>query len=165
MQLSRWIAHLGMTAGRVRRAFPAGCLDAIEQAIGQAESTHDGEICFVIEGALHPAQLLRGLSPRARALEVFAQQRVWDTEHNNGVLIYVLLADRAVEIVADRHIHARAGTAAWAEVARAMEQDFARGEFRTGALAGVAGVAAELARHYPGALRSGNQLPDRPTLL
>lgn len=161
----RILTHLGMTAWQVRRTFPTSCLDAIEAAIRAAEAAHGGEICFVVEGALHGSALLHDVPARARALELFALGRVWDTEANNGVLIYVLLADRAVEIVADRHIHACAGDQAWQDIARAMESCFRAAEFETGALRGIEGVAAQLARHYPVRGATPNQLPDRPQLL
>ena len=161
----RLLKHLSMTSWQVRRTFPESSLDAIERAISAAEAAHGGEICFVVEGALHGMQLLRGVGAHERALEVFAHFRVWDTEHNNGVLIYVLLADRAVEIVADRHIHAKAGDQAWRAIAQTMQESFRRGEFETGALLGIRGVAEQLARHFPLRGNDPNQLPDRPRLL
>ena len=102
MDIARVFRHLAMTSSRVRRAFPSSTLRAIEESIRASEATHAGELRFVVEGALDSAPLLRGQSARARALELFARLQVWDTEHNTGVLIYVLLADRSVEIVADR---------------------------------------------------------------
>ena len=102
MQIGRLIRHAAATQWRTRLLFPSATLDAIEQAIARAERTHAGEIRFAIETALTPQHILNGVAPRARALDVFANLRVWDTEHNNGVLIYVQLADRHVDIVADR---------------------------------------------------------------
>jgi len=149
--------------------FPASTLDAIEQAIGRAEQTHAGEIRFAIETALTPWHVLSEVAPRARALEVFAQLRVWDTECNNGVLIYVQLADRTVEIVADRGFAGRVSAAEWEAVCRLMEEHFRAGRFKAGSIAGVEAIGALLARHFPAdAARAGashNQLPDRPTLL
>ncbi len=108
----RWWRHAITDRGHVARAFPPGSLDRIERAIGEAEARHAGQIVFAIEPALPVARVFAKLPPRERALEVFGLLRVWDTERNNGVLFYLLLADRDVEIVADRGIHRIAGAAA-----------------------------------------------------
>ena len=169
MRLGRILRHVAATHWRTRLMFPARALDAIEKSIGRAERTHAGEIRFAVETALTPGHVLSGLTPRARALEVFAHLRVWDTEANNGVLIYVLVADRGVEIVADRGVASRVGQPEWDAVCRMMEDHFRAGDFAAGSIAGVEAVGALLARHFPaGAPASsaaGNQLPDRPTLL
>ena len=169
MQIGRFIRHAAATHWRTRMLFPAATLDAIEQAIGRAERTHAGEIRFAIETALAPGHVLNALTPRARALEVFAHLRVWDTEHNNGVLIYVQLADRDVEIVADRGFAGRVSPAEWEAVCRLMEEHFRAGRFEIGSIAGIDAIGNLLARHFPQNLkpqgRSHNQLPDRPTLL
>jgi uncharacterized membrane protein len=169
MQIGRLIRHVAATHWRTRVLFPARSLDAIEQAIGRAEQTHAGEIRFAIETALTPLHILNGMAPRARALEVFASLAVWDTERNNGVLIYVQLADRAVEIVADRGFRGRVNPAEWEAVCRLMEEHFRAGRFETGSIAGVDAIGNLLARHFPPnaerAAPSHNQLPDRPTLL
>lgn len=169
MQIGRFIRHAAATHWRTRMLFPTATLDAIEQAIGRAERTHAGEIRFAIETALAPGHVLNALAPRARALEVFAHLGVWDTEHNNGVLIYVQLADRDVEIVADRGFAGRVSLAEWEAVCRLMEEHFRAGRFEIGSIAGVDAIGNLLARHFPQNLksqgRSHNQLPDRPTLL
>ena len=169
MQIGRLIRHAAATHWRTRMLFPGATLDAIEQAIARVESAHSGEIRFAIETALTPLHILNGAAPRARALEVFAHLRVWDTEHNNGVLIYVQLADRDVEIVADRGFEGRVGPAEWGAVCRLMEEHFRAGRFKEGSIAGVDAIGDLLARHFPPNLetpaRSHNQLPDRPTLL
>lgn len=169
MQIRRLIRHAAATHWRTRMLFPAATLDAIEQAIARAETTHAGEIRFAIETALTPLHILNGVASRARALDVFAHLGVWDTEHNNGVLIYVQLADRTVEIVADRGFQGRVGSAEWEAVCRLMEEHFRAGRFETGSIAGVDAIGNLLARHFPPNLkppaRSHNQLPDRPTLL
>ena len=169
MQIGRLIRHAAATHWRTRMLFPAATLDAIEQAIARAEKTHAGEIRFAIETGLTPLHILNGMAPRARALDVFASLRVWDTEHNNGVLIYVQLADRAVEIVADRGFQGRVNPAEWEAVCRLMEEHFRAGRFDIGSIAGVDAIGNLLTRHFPPNLgrlsRSDNQLPDRPTLL
>ena len=141
MQIQRITKHLLFSDGAVRRAFSADSLMAIEKAIQTSEQRHGGEIRFAVEGGLDGIDLLKGQSSRERAMEVFAQLRVWDTEHNNGVLIYVLLADHAVEIVADRGIHAKAGSATWNAICQDMQTEFAKSKFQAGALKGIAAVA------------------------
>jgi uncharacterized membrane protein len=155
------------THWRTRLRFPRATLDAIEAAIVRAERTHAGQIRFAIETALTPLQILNDVAARTRAIELFASLGVWDTELNNGVLIYVLLADRGVEIVADRGLAARVGAAEWQGVCRLMEEHFRAGRFHQGAIAGVDAVGALLSRHFPAGLgqSSVNELPDRPTLL
>lgn len=145
-----------------RRAFDARTLQALEAAIADAERGHRGEIRFAVEATLGPRALLRGQPARERALEVFSELRVWDTAEDNGVLIYVLLADHDVEIVADRGVAARVDTAEWAAICRDMEACFKAGRYADGAGAGIRRVGTLLARHYPGADRAGNELPDRP---
>jgi uncharacterized membrane protein len=113
MGIGRILTHLFTTAWSVRRAFPANLLDRIEETIRESEATHAGQIRFAVEHSLDLPELLRGVLARERAVEVFSTLRVWDTEQNNGVLIYLLLADHDVEIVADRGIHARVGAQGW----------------------------------------------------
>jgi len=168
MQLGRLIRHVSAPHWRTRLKFPQATLDAIEQAVKRAERTHAGEIRFAIETSLAPLHIINELSPRARALEVFSHLKVWDTEHNNGVLIYVQLADRDVEIVADRGLHGRVSQSEWEGVCRLMEEHFRAGRYQAGAVGGVDAVGTLLARHFGPAGRTGsfnNQLPDQPTLL
>ena len=157
--------HLLMTPWRFRRALTPAILHALEAEIAAGERRHGGQVRLAVEGALPVAALLRGQSARERAVEVFARLRVWDTEHNNGVLIYLLLADRAVEIVADRGIHARVKPGEWREICRAMEEAFRHRRFKTGLLDGVQAVAQLLAQHFPPPAAPRNELPDRPVLL
>ena len=163
MKPGRILRHLATTHWRVRRAFPPDTVLAIQQAIHAVEADHQGEIRFAVEGALHPADLFRDRTPRERAIEVFSQLRVWDTQENTGVLIFVLLADRAVEIVADRGVHAKVGSPGWDEICRTMQTAFGQGKFREGALAGIEAVSAHLGEHYPSA--KPGELPDRPVFL
>ena len=165
MNTKRFFQHVFYRRATMRRLFPSVALDAIEQAIHTAEARHLGQIRLVIEAALPLPALLVEQSSRARALDVFAQLRVWDTEHNNGVLIYLLLADRKVEIVADRGIHAKLGDATWETVCRAMEHEFRNGHFEQGALVGVQQVADYMSTHYPQVGEERNELPDRPVLM
>jgi uncharacterized membrane protein len=165
MDLKRLVRHLSTPRWQVRRRFPAATLAAIEAAIRRAEATHSGQIAFAIEAALEIAPLLRGRSARERALDVYAQLRVWDTEQNNGVLIYLLLADHDVEILADRGVHSRVGASEWERICRAMELAFHDGRFEAGVIDGINAIAAHLARHYPSDGRPRNEVPDRPVLL
>jgi uncharacterized membrane protein len=169
MQIARMLKHATATHWRTRMLFPSATLDAIEQAVARAERTHAGEIRFAIETALTPMHIMNNLTPHARALDVFAHLRVWDTDDNNGVLIYVQLADRHVEIVADRGFNGRVSEAEWQAVCRLMEGHFRAGQFQIGSIAGVDAVGTLLGRHFPQTsaqhAHSHNQLPDRPTLL
>ena len=144
---------------------PREALLRIESAIAASESRHSGQIRFAVESALDLHDLLRGKSARERAIEAFAALRVWDTAHNNGALIYLLLADRDVEIVADRGIHERAGSRAWEEVCREMEADFREGRFEEGVLGGIARVSRYLETHFPRRAFGPNELPDQPVVL
>jgi len=165
MKLARMLRHLTMPQWRAGQVLSRGALLRIEHAIAASESRHSGQIRFAVENALDLHALLRGESARERAIEVFAALRVWDTEHNNGVLIYLLLADRDVEIVADRGIHKRVGSRAWEEVCREMEAAFRQGRFEAGLLGGIARVSRYLETSFPGQVPGPNELPDRPVVL
>ena len=165
MNIKRIARHLLLTHWQVNRAFPRGTLNAIEKAIKASETAHVGEIRFAVEGALHNAPLFKGQSARERAIEVFSQLRVWDTEHNNGVLIYLLLADRDVEIVADRGVHAKVGSQEWEKICRKMETAFKQANFEGGVISGIQMVTQHLAEHFPAVGGSRNELPDKPVVL
>jgi uncharacterized membrane protein len=165
MDIRRIARHLFTTARQVARAFPPSALNAIEAAIKASEASHVGEIRFAVEGALDGEPLFKGQTARERAIEVFSKLRVWDTEHNNGLLIYLLLADRAVEIVADRGIHAKVGTQEWSRVCREMEAAFGQSNFEAGVVSGVQSVTRHLALHFPAGTDQLNELPDRPEVL
>jgi uncharacterized membrane protein len=164
-KFERLLRHLFASAARTRILFSPAVLSQIEAAIGDAEAQHSGEIRFVVETALHPAALWHNVTPRARALQVFALLRIWDTHHNNGVLIYVLRADRAVEILADRGISARVTEAEWQAVCREVEIQYRAGQYAAGSIAAVAGVARLLGQHFPGGGSGTNELPNQPILL
>jgi uncharacterized membrane protein len=165
MQVGRTLRHLFSTRWGTRRHFTPDVLRRIEAAIAALERRHSGEIRFAIETAFDLPELLSDVRPREQALHVFGHLGVWDTAGNNGVLIYVLMADRVVEIVADRAITARVAQADWDAVCRDMEAHFKAGRFAEGAEAGIAGVGALLARHFPGQAGDANEQPDRPVLL
>jgi uncharacterized membrane protein YgcG len=161
--VSTTLRHLFTTGWGLRRAFDAATLQAIEQAITDTERAHGGEIRFAIDASRGAIDVLRGVTPRQHALHAFARLAVWDTEANNGVLIYLSWADRDVEIVADRGFNGRVTDQEWAQVCRHMEQAFARGAARQAAVEGIQAVGALIARHFPAVDR--NELPNRPVLL
>lgn len=154
-----------MTPWRVRKRFPPATLAAIEREIKSSETLHGGEICFVVEGALHGTRLYSAQSPRERAIEVFSMQRLWDTEHRSAVLIYVLLADRAVEVVADRGVHTKVPAKEWESVCHTMEVAFSGGLYHSGSLDGIRAVTRHLIRHFPVGAPGANALPDKPVVL
>jgi uncharacterized membrane protein len=161
----RIIRHLLLPFWVLQRRYPPQVLSQIEQRIAEFERAHAGELRFAVEHALEIGDLLAGLTPRERALELFGLLRVWDTEHNNGVLIYVLQAEHAVEIVADRGIARCVPQADWDAVCRRAEAQFRGGHHAAGALAAVEGVAQLLAQHFPARIAGRNELPDQPLLL
>jgi uncharacterized membrane protein len=165
MHLGRFFRHVVMHPARARQAFPPRVMDAVQAEIRALEAAHRGEILFVVEAELSTWQLWHDVRPRERAREVFALRGAWNTEENNGILIYVLLAERVVEIVADRGIAKRVDEAHWRGVCEEMQRAFADGRFQDGAVAGVRGVAALLEREFPGSPRHANELPDRPALI
>lgn len=148
-----------------QRKFSTHVLKRIEAVVAAGERLHEGQVRFAIEASLPLAQVFRGLEPRARALQLFGQLGVWDTEHNNGVLVYVLLADRDVEIVADRGINRRVPQEAWDAICRGMERAFGEGRFEEGAIDGVSAVGDLLVQHFPRSAAGPNELPDTPVIL
>ena len=165
MKIKRIVKHLLVTDGQLRRAFPRSTLNAIEDAIKASETAHVGEIRVAVEAALDGAPLFTGQSARDRAIDLFSQLRVWDTQYNTGVLIYLLLADRAVEIVADRGIHTKVDSQEWSKVCRQMETAFQQSNFEAGVVSGVQAVTQHLMTHFPADGHDGNELPDKPVVL
>jgi uncharacterized membrane protein len=165
MNAKRLLKHLVMTQRQMKAAFSTATLHEIEAAIKASEAEHSGEVRFAVETALDPTALIRGESPRMRAVELFSNLRVWDTEHNCGLLIYVLLADRAVEIVADRGIHAKVGETEWMRICHQMEEAFRQKDFRSGAVAGIQSVTQHLKLHFPASHGDWNELSDLPVVL
>ena len=165
MNFGRLVRHLFSLPGAMARAFPAGAMKAIEEVVTKSEAAHRGEIRFAAEAALDASALFAGQSARERALEVFSLLRVWDTEENNGVLVYLLLADHDVEIVADRGLNGKVSAAEWEAICHRMEGAFKRKAFGEGVVAGIEEISLLLARHYPGRAGDRNELPDRPAVL
>lgn len=165
MNLARAIHHLCIPDWVARRPFTAAVLDRIEAAVRKSESRHGAELRVALEAGLHPAALLRGLTPRERAIEVFSELRVWDTEHNSGVLLYLQLVDRGIEIVADRGINTRVPQTQWQEICRRIEVAFSQGRFEQGVLAAIDDITTLLAQHFPPLRGKPDELEDRPAML
>jgi len=165
MGIRRIGKHLVLHRWRARKLFPRKTLAAIEQAIKAGEATHSGQVRFVVEGALDGAPLFRDQPARERAIDIFSQLRIWDTAHNNGVLIYLLLADRDVEIIADRGIDAKVGRAGWEKICADMERDFRSGQFEGGVIRGIEAVSRQLATYFPSHGKGPNELPDVPLVI
>ncbi|MEP7247300.1 MAG: TPM domain-containing protein [Gammaproteobacteria bacterium] len=165
MKLGRMLKHLFATRWRTRQYFTPVVLDEIASAIRDVESRHSGEIRFAVETALDVEELWRQTPPRVRALEVFSHLGVWDTAANNGVLIYVLFADRDVEILADRGIAAHVPKDEWEQICREIEAHYRAGRFAQGSVAGIRSIGRLLERHFPGQGADADELPNQPVLL
>ena len=165
MQAARVLRHLFATHWGTRRRFTAEVLARIEKTLRRLEDQHAGELRFAVETAFDLPELWYGVTPRQRALQVFGQLGVWDTEGNNGVLIYVLMADRDVEIIADRAVAARVPQSEWDAVCRDMEAHFRAGRFAEGSEAGIAAVGSLLGMHFPGQGGDRDEQPNQADLL
>ena len=167
MEILRTLRHWFISPGAVRRAFPEDALKRIRTAIVDSEKSHSGEIRFAAEAALPMSYLRRDAPARERALMMFSKLRVWDTEQNNGVLIYVEMADHQIEIVADRGIARYVGADVWKAIAGTMRDRFREGTFEAGTIEAVKSIGDLLTRHFPLAdgERNPNELPDYPVVL
>ncbi|MBM3392680.1 MAG: hypothetical protein FJY34_12035 [Betaproteobacteria bacterium] len=165
MNLRRMFRHLLLPQWSIGLAFPRHVLQTIERAVGESEKRHDAELRFAVEAGLTFSALWQGQTARQRAVDVYSQLRVWDTEHNSGVLIYVQLVDRKVEILADRGICALVPQAEWDAICHRIEQRYRKGEFEQGTLAAIEEITDRLARHFPPRGTNPNELPNRPVLL
>ena len=165
-RVARTLRHIAHGDWTVRRHFPHASLDRIEASVGTGETTHGAEVRVAIEASLDPWQVaVDALTPRERAMQVFGELGVWDTERNNGILVYLLLADRAVEIVADRDADKRLGPPVWEEACAIIHRAFSDGRFEEGLLRALEFLTQRLAQVYPLAPGDRNELPDRPVVL
>lgn len=167
--MNRWLRilkHRWHDEGDTRRALGGGALDRLQQRIAASERGHSGEIRVCVEAGLPLSYLWRGARARERALAMFGKLGVWDTAGNNGVLIYLLLAEHSIEIVADRGLSQRVGTDHWQRITADMSEAFRAGRFEDGLNAAVDAVTHALREHFPlGAGESNpNELPDAPLL-
>ena len=162
--LPRLVQHRLLDERDARAKLSTAALKRIEEHVAASERGHDGEIRVCVEAGLPWSYIRRGASARERAVQMFGKLRVWDTERNDGVLVYLLLAEHAIEIVADRGLAARVPPEAFSELASAMGADFRRGDFEAGLLRAVDAVGALLAQHFPveAGRANANELPDAP---
>lgn len=159
------LLHLFSGPWWLRRHFNAEVMQRIGDAITQSEQQHSGQIRVVVEPGLHPKYLIGGKTPAQRARELFSSLEIWDTAQNNGVLIYLLLADRDVEIVADRGIYQPTSQETWDAICRQMELLFRRNEFEQGVKVGIDLVGRQLRQYFPADAPGKNELPDQPIIL
>ena len=166
MRLLQLLKHRRLDETDVKRLLGDGALQRVEARVSASEAHHSGEIRVCIESGLPLSYLKREAKARERAVMMFGKLRVWDTEHNNGVLIYLLLAEHAIEIVADRGLSRHVDAAEWQRIAATMSTAFKAGEFEAGLNQAIDAVDALLSTHF--ALAPGeanpNELPDAPYL-
>ena len=163
--LKRFFRHVWMSPIIRSRQFSPATLEAIERAVAAGEKTHRGQVRFVVEAELSTGQLWAGITARQRAIDVFSLLRVWDTEENTGVMVYVLLADRKVEIVADRGIHRQVGDERWRAICKEIELCYRKDDFLNGSVNGIEKISAELAHCFPARGGEKNEQPDRPVVM
>jgi uncharacterized membrane protein len=163
---SRMLKHRWLDEADTRRALPREALHRLADHVAGSELRHTGEIRIYVEAGLPLSYLWRNASPRERAIAMFGKLGVWDTEQNNGVLIYLLLADRAIEVVADRGLSRHVPPEQWRQITQGMAQAFAAGRYEDGLKQAIDAVGAELARHFPATpgAANANELPDEPVL-
>lgn len=165
LSLARFFTHLLHTPLATRRAFPPSVQERIRQEIADGEKTHRGEIRFVVEGDWPLADLLAGKDIRDRALEVFGLARVWDTRENSGLLIYILLCEHRVEVLADRGLHGTVDSGEWEGLCTGLTAAFRQGNFEAGSVEAVAAANRLLSHHFPALDDNPNELPDMPIVL
>lgn len=165
ISISRFLRHLFSSNQQTKKNFPASTMKRIEDAIALSERHHNGQIRFIVETSLSPLALYQGQSVRERALEIFSLFRIWDTANNNGVLLYLLIADHAFEIIADRNIHAKAGQVYWDHVCKDMEKLLKSHQFEEGILFGIERISNVLKQHFPESVITPNELPDQPLII
>ena len=167
--VNRWLRilkHRWLDEGDARRALGSAALERLRERVAASEQAHSGEIRICVEAGLPLSYLWRGATARERALTQFGKLRVWDTEHNNGVLIYLLLAEHRIEIVADRGLQRHVDAAQWQAIAQGMGEAFRDERFEDGLNAAIDAVTIPLRQHFPLAAgeRNPNELPDAPAL-
>lgn len=163
-KMTRWLKHLFTPTWRVRQLFSATLLQQVEAGISASERQHQGQLRFVIESSFNAAAIFAGMSPRERALEWFGSLRVWDTEYNSGVLVYISMADHAIEVIADRGINQAVDPKAWADVCALIQAQFAKKRYAEGLESGLAAINELLLTHMPRSTPLVNELPDEVIL-
>jgi uncharacterized membrane protein len=165
MNTKRILRHLLTSDISLRKKFSPAVMKSIESAIAESEKLHSGEIRFAVENTLELFPLLKGVSARDRAIAVFSELGIWDTEQNNGVLIYLLLADHDVEIIADRGVNKKVSMDEWETICKQMEDTFRRGEFEQGVKNGIRSISKYLESYFPPDGHDRNELPDKPVII
>lgn len=155
-RVTRLVRHR-LAEDALQRAFPADLIERLTRRVAASERRHTGQIRICVEGGLPLSYLWRGASARDRAVTLFGKQRVWDTEANNGVLIYLLEADHAIEIVADRGLARHVAPGTWQTLVAQMGEAFRSGRHEEGLTQALSEVSALLVQHFP----SGTSLDDR----
>jgi uncharacterized membrane protein len=165
-RLRRLLRHRWLDEDDTRKAIPTDLLERLKRRVAASESRHSGEIRICVEASLPSSYIWRDATPRERAVAMFAKLRAWDTEHNNGVLIYLLLAEHAIEIVADRGLSQRVPPQEWQAMVQRMGAAFREGRFEDGLTQALEEVSALLVQHFPLAPgeNNSNELPDEPVL-
>lgn len=165
MNYKRIMKHLLTSDIALRSKFSLSVMKSIENCIKESEKLHCGEIRFAVENTLDFFPLLKNVTARERAIQVFSDMRIWDTEHNNGVLIYLLVADRDVEIIADRGIDKNVPADEWERICKNMEANFKKGSFEQGVISGISEITRHLSKHFPFNKNDRDELPNKPILL
>lgn len=165
-RLRRALRHVWQDERDAERLLPPDVQQRLAEHVQACESRHGGEIRLCVEAGLPLLDAWRGVHARQRAIQAFTQLRVWDTEHNNGVLVYLLLADHAIEIVADRGLQRFVAPHQWREILDLLSQSFQAGHHEEGLHQAIDAVSALLFEHFPlgGGARRANELPDQPVL-
>lgn len=165
-RLQRIFRHRWLDESDTRRAIPPAMVERLAQHVAQGEKRHTGEVRIYVEAGLPLSYLWRDAAPRERAIAMFGKLGVWDTEQNNGVLIYLLLAEHAIEVVADRGLSRHVGESQWREIVAHMRGEFRAGRYEEGLRQAVDEVTALLVRHFPATpgAANANELPDQPIL-
>lgn len=165
IKLKRLFRHLKQKMTPVAWRFSDHTMQVIEEAITHSERKHAAQLCFIVENDYVLTDILRGVSPRQRAISIFSQYRLWDTEENNGVLIYLSLADRDIEIVADRGVDRRVDPTFWQTVILAVKEQYRYHAFEAGTLLAIQLIGKELERLYPAQASQINELSNRPMVI
>ncbi|GAB4396544.1 MAG: TPM domain-containing protein [Rhodoferax sp.] len=169
-RISRLLRHRWQRDDLAQTTLPVEAQQRLAQRIAEGEKRHRGQIRVHIEGALPTSYLWTDLPTaevvKRRALRLFGKLQVWDTEENNGVLIYLLLTERRLEIIADRGIHRRVAPDTWQRISAQMRVAFQSGAYESGLAHAIDTVHALLAAHFPrrADTKTPNELPDEPTL-
>ena len=162
----RVLRHRSLDTTDTRRAIPADMVQRLMERVAASEQRHTGEIRIYVESSLPSSYLWRGAETRERAVMMFSKLRVWDTAHNNGVLIYLMLAEHAIELVADRGIDAHVPDHHWQMVVTRMADAFRSDRYEDGLTQALEEVSAVLVEHFPArdTAENPNELPDAPVL-